>query len=62
MLIAQTTEVLTMPQLMLIDGERVPSVTGEYFDVHDPATEEVLDPSKAGARLAHTIRLSYCTR
>src|SRR3712207_3511062 len=32
-----------MPQLMWINGERVPSVTGEYFEVHAPATEEVLD-------------------
>jgi acyl-CoA reductase-like NAD-dependent aldehyde dehydrogenase len=37
-----------MPQLMLIDGERVPSVTGEYFDIHDPATEEVLDQAPMG--------------
>jgi betaine-aldehyde dehydrogenase len=32
-----------MPQLMLIDGQRVPSVTGELFDVQDPATEELVD-------------------
>src|SRR5581483_392615 len=32
-----------MPQLMLLDGARVPSVTGELFDVHDPATEELVD-------------------
>ena len=32
-----------MPQPMLIGGERVPSVTGEYFEVYDPATEELVD-------------------
>jgi betaine-aldehyde dehydrogenase len=32
-----------MPQLMLINGRRVASVTGETFDVQDPATEEVID-------------------
>ncbi len=32
-----------MPQPMLIDGARVPSVTGELFDVHDPATEELVE-------------------
>src|SRR3712207_2361058 len=37
-----------MPQLMLIDGERVPSVTGEFFDVQDPATEELLDQAPLG--------------
>jgi len=37
-----------MPQLMLIDGERIPSATGEYFDVHDPATEELLDQAPMG--------------
>jgi len=37
-----------MPQLMLIDGERIASVTGEYFDVHDPATEELIDQAPMG--------------
>jgi acyl-CoA reductase-like NAD-dependent aldehyde dehydrogenase len=37
-----------MPQLMLIDGQRIPSVTGEYFDVHDPASEELLDQAPMG--------------
>ena len=32
-----------MPQLMWINGERVPSVTGELFEVQDPATEELID-------------------
>lgn len=31
-----------MEQLMLIGGERVASLTGEYFDVHDPASEELV--------------------
>ena len=31
-----------MTEAMLINGERVPSVTGEWFDVVDPATEEVV--------------------
>ncbi len=31
-----------MTQLMLINGERVPSATGEVFDVQDPATEEII--------------------
>ena len=37
-----------MPQLMLIDGERVASVSGEYFDVQDPATEGLLDQAPMG--------------
>jgi acyl-CoA reductase-like NAD-dependent aldehyde dehydrogenase len=32
-----------MTQLMLINGERVPSASGETFEVQDPATEEVID-------------------
>jgi acyl-CoA reductase-like NAD-dependent aldehyde dehydrogenase len=32
-----------MPQLMWINGERVPSITGELFEVQDPATEELVD-------------------
>src|SRR5438552_10298132 len=32
-----------MAQLMLINGTRVPSVTGETFDVQNPATEEIID-------------------
>ncbi len=31
-----------MTELMLINGERVPSVTGETFTVQNPATEELL--------------------
>ncbi len=31
-----------MPELMLIAGERVPSVTGELFEVFDPASEELV--------------------
>mgnify|MGYP001028651783 CR=1 FL=1 len=31
-----------MSHLMLINGQRVPSVSGETFAVHNPATEEVL--------------------
>jgi betaine-aldehyde dehydrogenase len=37
-----------MAQQMWIDGEHVPSVTGESFDVQDPATEEVLDQVPMG--------------
>ena len=37
-----------MPQLMLINGERVPSVSGETFEVQDPATEEVIDHAPMG--------------
>lgn len=37
-----------MPQRMLIDGQRVPSLTGETFAVYDPATEEVIDVVAAG--------------
>jgi hypothetical protein len=33
---------------MLIDGERIPSVTGEYFDVQDPTTEELLNQAPLG--------------
>lgn len=32
-----------MAELMLIDGERVPSLSGESFEVYDPATEELVD-------------------
>ncbi len=38
-----------MPQPMLIAGEHVPSVTGEYFDVHDPATEALIDQAPLGS-------------
>jgi hypothetical protein len=36
---------------MLINGERVPSVTGETFEVQDPATEEMAlyDKTKSGS-------------
>src|SRR5687768_9229274 len=37
-----------MPQLMLINGQRVPGTTGETFDVHDPATEEAIDQVPLG--------------
>src|SRR3954466_3989874 len=37
-----------MTQLMLIDGKRVPSVTGETFEVQDPATEEIIDYAPLG--------------
>jgi acyl-CoA reductase-like NAD-dependent aldehyde dehydrogenase len=37
-----------MPQCMLINGQRVPSVTGETFAVQDPATEEVIDDVPLG--------------
>ncbi len=37
-----------MSQLMLINGERVPSVTGETFEVQDPATEEIIDQVPMG--------------
>jgi betaine-aldehyde dehydrogenase len=37
-----------MPQCMLINGQRVPSVTGETFAVQDPATEEVIDAVPLG--------------
>jgi betaine-aldehyde dehydrogenase len=33
---------------MLINGERVPSVTGETFEVQDPATEEIIDQVPMG--------------
>jgi len=33
---------------MLIDGERVERVSGEYFDVQDPATEGLLDQAPMG--------------
>src|SRR6266508_760642 len=35
-------------QLMLINGERVPSVTGETLEVQDPATEEIIDQVPMG--------------
>ena len=38
-----------MTQLMLIDGERVPSVTGETFEVQDPASEEVIGQAPMGS-------------
>ena len=45
-----------MPQLMWINGQRVPSVTGELFDIHDPATEQLVDQvpmaNEQDARLA----------
>lgn len=37
-----------MTQSMLIDGARVPSITGEAFDVQDPATEEVIGQAPLG--------------
>jgi acyl-CoA reductase-like NAD-dependent aldehyde dehydrogenase len=37
-----------MTQLMLINGERVESVTGESFDVQDPATEELVGQAPMG--------------
>src|SRR6266700_5595362 len=37
-----------MPQCMLINGQRVPSVTGETFAVQNPATEEVIDDVPLG--------------
>jgi betaine-aldehyde dehydrogenase len=37
-----------MTQLMLINGERVPSASGETFEVQDPATEEVIDHAPMG--------------
>jgi betaine-aldehyde dehydrogenase len=37
-----------MSYLMLINGERTPSVTGETFDVQDPATEEVIGQAPLG--------------
>src|SRR5262249_26839505 len=39
---------MVMTQLMLIDGQRVPSVTGETFEVQDPATEEVIGYAPMG--------------
>ena len=51
-----------MPQLMLIDGRRVPSASGETIEVQDPATEEVIDHAPMGseqdARAAIALRAS----
>ena len=38
----------SMSQCMLINGQRVPSVTGETFAVQDPAIEEVIDDVPLG--------------
>jgi betaine-aldehyde dehydrogenase len=37
-----------MPQLMLINGQRVASATRETFEVQNPATEEVIDAAPLG--------------
>src|SRR5258706_14635668 len=37
-----------MPQLMSINGQRVPSASGETFAVHDPATEEEIAQAPLG--------------
>src|ERR1700744_527711 len=46
----ETTSPITSPKpkLLLIDGQRVPSVSGRSFETLNPATEQVIAPIAKG--------------